>query len=534
MNRLILLLLIISAVLVSTPNVFAKTVSVEWKEIKGAERYEISIEQEDKVIEKKISKELKWSGELPTGAYTYKLRSIDKLKRAGPWSKPLSLAVMPEAVKPIQPLNGAKTTLYHSKSKITLKWEPIDGVEKYFVEIRRAGNLIESTMVTGTRYDVSGLHVDEYSWSIAPVLAHKGRAPATQKNWKGKLQSVGSFSVQTGTLAVPEILYPKGKTFPPEDNKQKLVWREIEGAEMYEVLIAPNTMSIKGRDIASSPKVVRLRSNENALTVKLPKEGSFRWSVRALANIDENKNADAVGPVSETAFQYDKNAVFRNNAGYVAISAILAPYSYKVVSPKSGIQATFNSAMITARASGEYWYGLQTGVSAAVEMTQIQVMGKSYSHNNLELHWKYRLNFSDTKYGWYFNPKAGLELRQYQELRPVSRTEIEMLKLSAVGPSIGADIRKQFTDSFSLGIRTAYFLPLLLSGADVNKPSTDASLRNLSIGAQMFYWLTGHWGMGAGAIWDLRSISYQPGGQSKAQEVYMDGTYFFGSLLYSF
>src|SRR4051812_43544153 len=94
---------------VSTP-VFAKDITIEWKTIKGALKYEFAVERNGAVYLHKIVDETKWSGDLPFGFYAYRLRAIDKLKRGGSWSEVRALVVMPAAPKPEYPKNGDRVT----------------------------------------------------------------------------------------------------------------------------------------------------------------------------------------------------------------------------------------------------------------------------------------------------------------------------------------------------------------------------------------------------------------------------------------
>ena len=92
----------------------------------------------------------------------------------------------------------------------------------------------------------------------------------------------------------------------------------------------------------------------------------------------------------------------------------------------------------------------------------------------------------------------------------------------------------------SLGIKAAYFSPLKLTSSTsmgTLELASGANSRNISLGAQMLYWLSPRWGLGAGAYLEKRSISYRINGVNTStdpEQVFMDGTYFFGSLLYSF
>jgi hypothetical protein len=258
--------------------------------------------------------------------------------------------------------------------------------------------------------------------------------------------------------------------------------------------------------------------------------------VRALANIDNKKIAEATGPQSTSEFSLNRNANYFEGSGYVALSAMVAPYTYELKSSSlNPVAGNMSSSSFTVRGSGEYWSHPSFGFSAAGESTRFQVGQSNFNRFGFELLAKYRIKFGEGKSGWVFSPKAGIEERDYIEILQRGGS----LDSRAFGLNIGADLRKQFTEKLSLGLKFAYFKPIILSSDQVDQLTSDASNRNLSLGAQALYWLNRNWGLGAGAYIEKRSISYTvknggPASSSKPEQVYMDGTFFFGSLLYSF
>jgi hypothetical protein len=275
---------------------------------------------------------------------------------------------------------------------------------------------------------------------------------------------------------------------------------------------------------------------DNTAIVDVPNDGAYTWRVRALANIGDDKVPAAIGPESTSAFNLDKNATFFEGSGYVALSTMFAPYTYSTVSPSSR-NGNASSSSITGRASAEYWFRPQWGMAGAFELTQLQIAGQAFSRKGFELVTKYRVNFGDGKYSWSLSPKLGIEERDYFEIFP-SRSSIGTFSSSVYGLQAGADLRKALTDRFSVGIKFAYFKPLLLSSSGAKELTGDASNRNFSLGAQILYWPGRRWGLGAGAYIERRSISYlldkPAAGVTAAEQVFTDGTFFFGSLIYSF
>jgi hypothetical protein len=267
--------------------------------------------------------------------------------------------------------------------------------------------------------------------------------------------------------------------------------------------------------------------------VRVGRDGSYTWRVRALANVDPaTQQPDAVGPESSADFKLDPNVGYYEGSGYVALSTMLAPYTYSIVSP-STTNGSASSSALTFRLSGEYYFRPQWGVGAGAENTLFQINSQNYSRKGFELFLKYRMKWGQGNRAWAFSPKLGVEERDYFEIfRP--SLNLSVVGVNALGPSVGFDLRKQLGDKFSVGAKVAYFIPIALLSSSTIEKTGDASYRNISVGLQGLYWLSKHWGAGAGGFYEKRSISYRLNGNSNAEQVYMDGFYFFGSVLYSF
>ncbi|MEW6056825.1 MAG: hypothetical protein AB1540_09435 [Bdellovibrionota bacterium] len=518
---------------------FAKEVSLEWKPVPKAIRYELEIEHKGKAIVKKTTDENKWSGDLGFGFYAYKLRAIDKLKRPGAWSESKALVLMPDSPEPRFPKNREQVVLYDEKARLKIEWRESQGVQKYEVDVFRDGKRIFSRAVEGTRLDISEIArhgAGKYTWRVQSVVEADPRAPASLsgKKWKSEPKADSEFEVVYKDLAKPEQVYPRGNVLPPKDGKMIFKWKSVEGAEAYEVSVV--RMSASSRDLASMPAGSHAKvftTKENEILLKVPKEGKYSWQVRALANIAPDKTADAAGPKSIAEFKLDPSAQFAEGTGYVALSIMLAPYDYKVLSQNTGLEGTFKSSSFTLRLSGEKYFTPRWGISAAVNRTEFNVVSRQISRHDFELAARYRIPLDKAKHGWVVMPKFGFEYREYPELRPLSlqRQEFSLINLTAIGPVFGFDLRKQFNDEFSLGLKFAYYRPVILSGVD-GTLSGGANGRNLSIGAQGLYWLSAKWGLGAGGFLEDRGVGYLL--NNLQQEVQMNAFYFFGSLIYSF
>jgi len=544
-GRLLAALILVSLVSATWSGVvYAKSVRIEWKPIPGATEYELQVMSGAQTVFSKKQEDTVWTGELPFGMFTYQLRALDKIKRPGKWTVARALVVTPPAPKATFPAEGKKVEMFSPTASTTLKWAPIEGVQKYSVELRRDGKPIQNVIVEGTQLPIKALPPGNYSWKVHGVLAGStGRGPASvPRTWQGQASAVEEFKVEHKALdrVTPEA--PLGSQPPADDGKLRFKWKRVDGAEAYEVQVVQARRTTPGRAIASAfEKAKKYITEDNAIELRVPHEGHYYWKVRALANIDEKRVAQATGPESTTRFDLDRNAVFKDDAGYIALSTTMAPYVFRSSVPGQG-DAPVRSSSLTGRLSAEYWIKPQFGLGLAYEHTAFFLNGTMLARKTFELTGKYRMKFNTDKYGWSISPKISIEGRDYVILYMTDLTNPFAFSADPVmtfGPSIGLDVRKQFTDKLSVGFKAAYFYPLLTlpsaNGQNTLVSTHGMSVRNVSAGLQGLYWLSPNWGLGAGAYGEFRSAAYTNSVSPTVPiEVQMDGLYFFTSLVYRF
>ncbi len=546
----------------------AKEVRLEWKPVSIAVSYELRVfraqrakangdskkEDQQKEVVRKLLTSPEWKGDLAAGVFFYQIRAIDRVKRPGAWSRPMPLVVMPSPPEDFVPQDGTKWIHYHPQVSKKLSWNPVPGADFYEVELLKENRLYRSEKVSQNELQWVGLAEGTYEWKVRvgltlfPQKTPEGDSVLI-KNWTSKWSEVNDLKIRQARLDAPVPVSPLGNLAPSRDRKLKLKWKSVDGAEAYEVRYVP--ASPKGFEGNASAEVIRVK--DNSLEVKLDRNGKYLWKVRALAHLPEGEAAQdssqtkkmdrspssatpqAVGPDSSVAqFNLDPNADYFEGSGFVALSTLFAPYTYSFVSPSTGSSGDQSSASLTGRLSGEYWFRPQWGAGLSIDGTAFMVDGSSYIRKNYEADLKFRMTFGDPKRSWALAPRLGFEGRDYVGLYRRNR-QTGSLQTLALGPHVGLDFRKQLLDQLSLGIRFSYFMPLTLRGDTVDSITGDASYRNWSVGIQGLYWISRHWGVGLGAYIEKRSISYQVQGYSGNPEVYfMDGNYFFGSLIYSF
>jgi hypothetical protein len=497
----------------------------------AAVKYELKIQGGENYSKTEMfdAKTHSFKTDLPPGFYAYQIRAVDKFDRGGKWSDPKAIVVKADPPSLSEPGSGTNVPFYGTKQDISLTWKEVKGIKKYLVEVKNGKTTAFSKVVSGTKVDVPGLEGAKYTWTVRSVIENQSRALAslTASEQPGKPSETYDFILEKKNLATPEIIAPKGVILASSSGKVDFEWNKVDGAESYEIELYDKNRKPANADSASLVKKFRMK--KNSFEVKLPFEGKFDWSVRAIASVDKENVPQAVSPQSTTEFEIAPDVDSSQGRGYVALSSMLAPYTYKVV-PSTGPDGTTDASAITFRLSGEYWFSNRWAVAPALETTLFNIGNSSITRFGAEAMAKYLVPITSGPTGWFFLPKAGIEMREYFQLQQGST---QTINLRTLGLTIGFDLRKNFSSKFSLGAKIAYNVPFTVMGAS-GSLSPEASFRNLSMGIQGIYWLGPRWAAGAGAFFENRSISYLRSGSGFSDKVYTDAVYFFGSIIYAF
>jgi hypothetical protein len=516
--------LIAASLAVSTP-AHAKSVHLAWKPIPHALRYEIRIERGGKVIVKKLLDHESWAGELPFGVYAYQIRAWDKIKRAGEWSAPSALVVMAGAPQAL-PADEKEKVFFTPKTQVILRWKAVPTAKRYLVEVKREGEKIHSETVTATELSLDSLKAGHYTWQVAAVFEADGRGPSSiqGRHWDSALSETIEFTLKHEALPAPTQKAPLGRFRPPTDGKLQLSWAKVDGAEGYEVSL--KKIPEAGRGPAAEEAVYsKYVTQADHLEVQVTGDGHYVWQVRAIASISERKDPDSLGTQSVARFALDRNAIYDPHTGFIALGTFFAPYTYQVKNPQTGGNTLATSSVATSIGiSGEYWTQRQWGFGASFNDRFFALGGQNFTDPELQLVEKYRLVLDSGAFPWALYPVAGVELRQYTDITP-STTGIGLSgsdSFMTAGPLIGMELRKQLTEKFTLGGKVLYYVPVL----------GGSSSANLSAGLQAYYWFADRWAVGAGLFVENRSIDHTTA--SGDEEIQMNGSYFFASLIWSF
>lgn len=519
------MLLLLLIVLTSTSS-FAKDISLKWDPIDDAVRYVLEIQSHSGDKKKRVlaSEKNKWEGDLPFGVYTYRVHAIDRVQRPGEWSEASPLVVLPSAPRPLSPEDGADIRILEKGDSKIFKWESVPAAQEYQLQVMKDGASVLTQTVTGTEADLRELGLGEYTWTVLPVIKAPDRSPASLagRKWEGQPSKPAAFEIAYQKLDEPEAITPVGYVMPPAEGKLRFQWKKVENAKAYVVTLAKEATD----SIPTALKTYRVTGN--GMTAIVPEMGTYRWKVRALASVTTTESATSEATASFVMSPTDPDG----KKGYIGLSTLFAPYKYGVKSPAG--QGSLDSASFTLRLAGELWLKKGWGLGAGLQNTSAQIQGANYSWMDFEVFAKYYVPLPKSYFGFLFLPKAGFEQRQYLFFSPAGSGDftsgqgLTSKKATTLGPSFGFDLRKQFAERWSVGMKVNYFKPITLSGVESGGSLAGAS--NLSMGIQAFYWRSQSWGFGVGGFFDRRSLSYTSP-TSGLQEVNLDSTQFFGSIL---
>lgn len=207
----------------STPSVFAvnlKTITLEWEEIPGAQKYEIEIVQTASSRSKVYNtNQTKWSGKLERGAYTYRIRALDHREVPGPWSEFESLLLQLPAPKLLSPEDKLEVLSEKSDTQeIEFKWLPIVEAHHYVLEVDSlcGANKIQKE-TQAAEITISLPSACSYSWGVIVYM--------DEKNEGSKAKSSRQFTIVGGPTEKVVIQEPS------TSSDDKIKWASINGAK---------------------------------------------------------------------------------------------------------------------------------------------------------------------------------------------------------------------------------------------------------------------------------------------------------------
>ncbi len=169
--------------------VFAKRVSLSWREIPGAEKYELELYKGDSRVPYKIStlRTPQWKKELDPNWYFFKVRAIDVDDQPGEWSNAVSLLVPPEKTQWKKPELAENIEHKQFPAKVEFKWTKVSGPVNYLLEIKKSNKVVFSNELVDNSVEVE-LSPGDYTATLQTKMASV-QSPLMEKetsDWKSE------------------------------------------------------------------------------------------------------------------------------------------------------------------------------------------------------------------------------------------------------------------------------------------------------------------------------------------------------------
>lgn len=517
--------------IVLTIPVFGKTITVKWKEVKGAAQYEIVLLRgEAEVVHRTVpGKDLSLSCFLEPGFYYFHVRGVDRLKRPGKWSRDQAIVVTPQPPKQVAPEENARLTYSDNESRRTASWQESAGAHRYLFEIHQERRKVYAEMVDGTSTRFRELPAGRYQWRVKALVEASGDITSELEDKVGSLANSAPSAWRTvvfeGTPGVtvgtnqPLILYPKGPVLPPgKDGTLTLVWQPVEGAVAYEVNIREVATGNRG-PAALPPFQKTARVDESELTVSLPPQGSFVWSVRALSSIKDKRY---LGTTSTMEFQLDPNASGPKGSSRTAleVSMAMVPYHLRVYDDTR--EGQISAAGFYMGGKGTYWLTGRFG-------TELE-FGESFYSINSQLVDQKSARIAATVRGHLFGDFLGYTValgpgyQDYFSIVPDSPTgQIERFGL--LGPDLFFELRLTLLSKLSTGFQGDYFYPVsAVTVTDGGTLKGDGRASNYRVSAFLRYSLGPSLGLGLRASYQKKVMSFTSPSQTGLAQSSLDLT----------
>lgn len=551
----------------------AEPQKIQWSKNDAAQKYEVEIADQPDfknplVKDASQAPSLTWPNQLlpeaSKDAY-FRVRTQVTAEDFTEWSQPVLVKIEIEkeglkAPKGIAP-RGSQTLEVNPKklSPLAFEWAPAKGAKEYDFEIAKDNKfkeVVHQSRVKGTTTKWTTADTGYLYWRV------RARNAYGESEWSDNNKFELEIAAEAIDLPAPILVAPVGRYFQEDDDRVHFKWEEVEGARTYEIVLIrkKGTGSRLPANVIEPPAVLRYRVDNSSVRLEVPKDGTYTWKVRALATdgkiglmpVNEARELASLPPTPTSAsaapvtgekggfstanFDLVRNPIDSKRPGYLAASTMMAPYTYTFISPTFGGSGNAQSTAITLQASGEYWFKPRWAIGGYVESTLFNIETEFFVRSAFQAVAKYKIPVAPEK-GLHLAPFFGAETRQFFQIVPTAPSVFSVSQFWALGPVVGFDVKKSFTENLTASFKAQYFVPLTVMGSAVSGASltSDSSYRNISLGLQGFYWWSSRWGIGAGAFLDNRSISYRlPNNRPRPEEVITDGSYFYGSVMYRF
>lgn len=134
---------------------FAKRVTLSWREISGAEKYELELYkgESNTPIKATSLKMTLWKKDLEPGWYFFKVRGIDVDEQPGEWSKAISVFVPTEKPEFILPKTESVWEEENNPATINFQWKKTNGASFYSLEVKQGEKVVFTQETEATQLD---------------------------------------------------------------------------------------------------------------------------------------------------------------------------------------------------------------------------------------------------------------------------------------------------------------------------------------------------------------------------------------------
>jgi large repetitive protein len=233
---------------------------------------------------------------LPDGTYWWRVRAVNKKKRAGKWSVVRSFDKRWTSTASILgPFSGAN--IAYPSNPLVLRWEPVPYASRYIVTIATDPSLAQPVVTqSGDRINLTtnGDPVETAATSyalpiaLAPGTYYWAVTPVNARGLRGRRSSVQSFAWSWDSRTAPRVTDLHAD---PRVDDYQFSWDPIPGAARYEVEVSTSSDFAAGsRVCCTDPTTGTSLSPKDNLA-----NNHYYWRVRAF-DIDGNAGVWNYGP----------------------------------------------------------------------------------------------------------------------------------------------------------------------------------------------------------------------------------------------
>lgn len=437
-----------AAICAITSNVaYSKPVELKWSQVKGAQKYEVEITKNGKSVVQEKLVETHFKADLDPGSYTYKFRAVDSFGRGGRWSSTKDLIVTAPA--PVVDASEIPEKIQYTGSfpGLPLKWKKVEGAQSYEVSFKNksTGETVYKKEVSSNKLKVDALKSGDYEIVISSVIEANGR------KFTSKVPVAKTVTVTEKKMESPEDLLPNGNVMISEDPRVRLEWKEVKGAEKYEVTLEP----IDGRSVAGEKRVRSwiVSKNEVEVPVTLGTK-KYKWKVRAIARAGESSDQS----VSE--FSTVKDIDFGGREGSIQVGGNNMQFTGRLESGNGGGGSAAGMGWGYS-VKADYWFGRKLGVEALYESLSFNMETGSFSLRFMGAMAKARWRLRDSPDAWKVYFKLGYGAADFFK-HSVNQNGGSMPSLFT-GMIANISAVKALSDEFELDFGVYYFLPTSIS-----------------------------------------------------------------------